>query len=333
MGLIINKKFQLIEYLGTTRPISELTSTSNIDYILSINTDGSSFLSWSSSSIFNSLSTITNGSGYLIVSILNNPNYSLYSEVDSGKNTTSKRLTKALEIASFTSSANSSPISSISSISNIDQIFGFSNDGLNPLSWSKNSTMNSLTSLQNGVSYLVQSNSVPYDFWSFLPPSPTPAVTSTPTLTPTVTTSITPTATPANTSTPAVTATPTITPSHTPMPQDAAFGAAFDQQVYNIPIRDNNSNNSYLVSVSINGQANKNYSYLFDSESDTANLIFDNKSGILSLNPNSSNTSYIGKVFSNLSIQAETGQAIVKCTLTDENLNSIDALAIVILDE
>lgn len=335
MGLIINKKFQYIEYLGTTKPITSLDGIASVDSIFSINSE-SSFLSWSSSSSYNSLSTITNNNGYLIVSKVNTPNYSLYNEADINKNTSNKTISQSVQIANFVSisSTNSVPISSLPRISYIDEILGFSSDGLNAIAWSKDSTMNSLTSLQSGVSYLVKSNYIPYELWSFLPPSPTPTPTVTPTVTKTVTPTITSTITPTVTPTITRTATPTITPSSTRMPTDYRFRTKFDQDIYRISIRNNNSsNNSYLVSVAVTGEANKYYSYLFSSESDNAILSFDNTSGVLSLNPNSTDTAYVGTIFSNLSMQSKNGQGVVKCTLTDENLNSLDALAIVILDE
>jgi hypothetical protein len=330
MGLFITKKFQYIEYFGTTRLISELNSINSIDSILGINDEGTGFLYWSSESSYNSLLTITNNNGYLIVSKVDNPNYSLYIEEDINKNNGIKTISKSLQISRFLTN-NQLAIKNLPSISNINQIFGFSNDGANPISWSSNSTMNSLEVLESGVSYLLDSKNIPYDFWSFLPPSPTPTVTTTSTPTPTATVTITPTITPTNTVTPTITPTLTVTPSHTPLPKDSPLSAKFDQDVYSIPVNNNKADNSYLISLSIRGKPNINYVYTFSSESDNAKLTFDNVSGNLSLQPNADNTSYIGKIFSNVSIQSKNGQAIIKCTLTDQNSNYVDALAVVVL--
>lgn len=332
MGLAINKKYQYIEYYGITKLIVELTGLSSIQSIIAVNEDGTGFLEWSASSDYNALLSLVNGEGYLITSKDNNPNYVLYAENDANKNDSIKTISKPLQIARF-SSTNPVSIRSLPTLRYIDQIIGVSNDGLNHISWTSDSEMNSLNNLQNNSCYLIKSNTLPYDLWSYLPPSPTP--TTTPTVTPTVTRTptLTPTITPTTSITPTITPTPTLTPSSTPLPDNSNFNARFDQNVYIIPINSNKADNSYLLSLSVVGQPNTNYSYNFSSESDNASLSFDNISGLLSLHPNSDNEMYVGKIFSNVNIQAKNGQAIVKCTITDPSSNYIDALAIVILDE
>lgn len=333
MSLTINHKYQYIEYYGPTKSISQMTSLPSISSIIGINSDGIGFLSWSASSSYNSLTTLTNGQGYLIVSVSNTPNYLLYSEVDTNKNDLSKSITNNLEIARFKTTSSPKSISSIANIFFIKEIFGISDSGTSPISWSSTSSMNSLTELVDDTCYLISSNSVPYDLWSFLPASPTPTKTATQTPTPTPTLTATPTVTPSQTVTPTVTPTVTNTPSSTPLPKDTPFNISFDQQIYVIPIKENKIDNSYLISLTINGQPNTNYSYTFSSESDNATLTFDNTQGSLSLHPPTGVGPHTGKIFTNLFVQTKYGQAIVKCTVTDEESRTIDALAIVILDD
>ena len=357
MALTIQKKYQYIEYLGNDIPINQLLNISQIESIIGISDDGESFTSWSYNSSLNSLSDMINQRGYLIVSKNLNPNYPLYTEVDTDS-PASRIIDKKLSITRYINSTNQN-ISSLPVKNSINQIFSFSIDGRNPTSWSFGSIFNSLNIMESGAVYLVDSKraSLPYYFWSLIPPTqtPTPSLTctATPTLTPTntltptvtpsltstftatptstVTSTVTPSVTMTRTATSSATPTPTLTPTTTPFPPAKNFSLIFDEEVYYFNNSSNNSEERNLISATIVGQPNTTYSYSFSSESDNSQLTFDNASGYLSLHPNSDNTSCIGKIFSNVAIQSKNGQAIVKCTLMDQNSNYIDALAVIIL--
>lgn len=214
MSLTINKKYQYIEYLGSNTNIAQLSSINNISSIVGINSNGTGYLTWESGSSFNSLTSLQQFSGYLIISKSNTPNYSLYTEDDAVNSSVTKAITKKFTIAKYKSTATKN-IESLLIQSNIEQIFSISSDGLNPILWTNSSNFNSLSTLDNGISYLIVAQTTPFDFWSDVLPTPTPTTTSTPTVTPTVTTTATttPTSTPTPTVTP--TATVTVTPTHT----------------------------------------------------------------------------------------------------------------------
>jgi hypothetical protein len=384
MPLSINKKHQYIEYLGNSISISQLSNINRIKSIIGISDDGESFSSWSYNTALNSLTELTNGKGYLIASLDNATlPYNLYSEVDSSM-PPSRYLTNRLSIANFTSSTTPLEIKSLVDIDRVNQIFSFSIDGKSPVSWSSSSNFNSLKVLESGKVYLIDSkrDSLPYYFWSLIPPSqtPTPTITPTNTVTPTITPTPTITATPTKTATPTVTITPTITvtqtatitptptvtatttptitptvtatptttptvsatptitptltktstptPTSTSSPRDYNFSANFENDTYLINCNNKPSNN--LLTVLLNGEYNRTYSYAFSSESQNSSLIFDNPSGTLALEP--FDDGYIAKIFSNIQSDTKNGQYIVRCSIRDNNsLKYIDTLTSVIL--
>jgi hypothetical protein len=321
MGLLINKQYQYIQYLGPTKEINTLSATSEIDHILGISTRGDGYVYWKSQSSLNSLTTLVNGEGYLIVSKKDTPSYSLYAEADTDIGQTVLGNT-TLAIKKFIEP--DKEMGMVYGYDSIDEVYGFGDDGISPIVWTKYSGFNSLSIIRRDQAYLIKSNTTPYIWSSVIVPSstPTPTPTNTPsftptnTLTPTVTptttttpsftptttptTSISPTVTTTPTNTPTRTETPTITPSitssptftptrsstptPTPYPKNLRFSAQFDQQSY---IYDNikQKEGLNLVSVSISGQPNKNYRYQFSSESTNATLVFDNVSGLISLMP------------------------------------------------
>jgi hypothetical protein len=372
MALTINKKYQYIEYLGNDIEINLLSSRNNIQAIIGVTDDGIGYLSWDTSSSLNSLLSLKSKSGYLIVSKNNNPNYVLYSENDVSIDTTIKTISQTLTIAKYRGTE-SKLIDNLLIADNINQIFSISEDGLNPIVWSASSTLNSLLSLENNKVYLIYSDILPYNFYSAIPVTPTPTMTPTvtvtptitstasptPTLTPTVTitptTTVTltpsptstitptptntpglpptpsPTVTPSLTPTCTITPTQTVTPSYTPLPPNKSFKVFFDNPVYKISCNNNHSQSLNLLSLTIVGKENINYSYSFSSESANAVLSFDNQSGLISLEPN--NSVYTGKIFSNISVDSKNGQCIAKCVVTNNLGESLDALAVVILEE
>jgi hypothetical protein len=321
MALLINKQYQYIHYLGPTIKISLLSSRSEIDHILGISSTGDAYIYWKNQSSHNSLDTLVNGAGYLIVSQNTNPSYQLYAEADTDIGQTILGTTK-LAIKKFIEP--DKEMGMVYGYDSIDEVYGFGDDGISPIVWTKYSGFNSLSIIKQNEAYLIKSNSVPYVWSSTIVPSrtptPTPTVTPsfsptntvtpsitptntvTPSLTPstTVTTTVTPSTTETPTITPTRTETPTITPSitssptftptrsstptPTPYPKNLRFSAQFDQQSY---IYDNikQKEGLNLVSVSISGQTNKNYRYQFSSESTNATLVFDNVSGLISLMP------------------------------------------------
>jgi hypothetical protein len=372
MALTINKKYQYIEYLGNDIEISQISNRSNIQSIIGVTDDGIGYSSWDTNSSLNSLLSLKSKSGYLIVSKNNNPNYVLYSENDVSIDTTIKTISQTLTIAKYRGTE-SKLIDNLLIADNINQIFSISEDGLNPTVWSASSTLNSLLSLENNKAYLIYSDTVPYNFYSVLPVTPTPTITPTATITPTITSTIspTPTLTPTSTVTPTVTVsvtpsptstitptptntpglpptpsptvtpsftptctitpTQTVTPSYTPLPPNKSFKVFFDSPLYKISCNNNYSQSLNLLSLTIVGKENINYSYSFSSESANAVLSFDNQSGLISLEPN--NSVYTGKIFSNISVDSKNGQCIAKCVVTNNLGESLDALAVVILEE
>ena len=395
MSLTINKKYQYIEYLGPNTNIAQLSSINNISSIVGINNNGTGYLTWESVSSFNSLTSLQQFSGYLIISKSNPPNYTLYTEDDAINSSVTKAITKKLTIARYKSTATKN-IETLLIQSNIEQIFSISEDGLNPISWTNSSVFNSLSTLDNGTSYLIVAQTTPFDFWSNVLPTPTPTPTITPTITPTVTTtttttptstptptvtptstvtvtpsvtttvtptptqtvtqtttttvtpSTTPTTTPTPTNTPGQSPTPTptvtpsftptcsnsptptVTPTFTPLPSDKDFGLSFDKQIYYFTNSSNNKEESNLISATIFGQPNTTYTYSFSSESNNSTLVFDNISGILAMD--SVNGVAMGKIFSNLKSNNTTGQSIIRCTISNEQNNIINALCVVLIN-
>lgn len=332
MPLNINKKYQYIEYLGETRPITQLSSRNNIAAIIGISNDGMGYVTWEFDSTINSLLTLRQFSGYLIVSKDNQPNYALYTEQDAVPTSqTAFNIDKTLTIARYKSTADKL-IDNLLIKTNFRQIFGISEDGLNPISWSDDSSLNSLDALVNNVSYLVVAKNVPFNFWSDLPPTPTPTntPTPTPTITPGLPPSSTPTNTPTNTPTPSITATRTPTPTSTPLPPDFDFSIVFDKPVYYFDKESNHIDEQNLVSATIIGQPNIPYSYTFSSESNNSVLVFDNPTGIMALDHN--NDMSVGKIFTNVKINNTYGQSIIKCSITDQSNKTLDALCVVLVN-
>lgn len=331
MPLTINKKYQYIEYLGPTRPITQLAGIANISAIVGISADGLGYTTWENTSNVNSLLSLQQYAGYLIVSSSNSPNYSLYTDNDVVVGDTSKIISTQLSIVKYKSTS-AKLISNLLIKDNISQIFSISEDGLNPVSWSNDSSLNSLNTLENNKVYLVVSRNTPFNFWSDLPPTPTPTstVTPTPTITPGLQPSLTPTNTPTLTPTPSVTPTLTPTPTETPLPPDKNFSVSFDESVYRFYCFNNHTDKQHLISATIHGLPNRSYTYNFTSESDNAVLLFDNTSGILALDNVEDNI--IGKVFSNVKIQNPNGQAIIKCSVTNNENETIDALCVAFIE-
>lgn len=381
MPLIINKKYQYIEYLGPNTSIDQLSSKTNINSIIAINGDGLGYLTWESGSNFNSLTSLEQFSGYLIISKTNQPNYILYSDNDVVNPSISSDITKKLTIAKYKSTSTKT-IDNLLISNNIEYIYGISSDGLNPVSWHNGSRFNSLSRLDNGISYLIVAQATPFDFWSdALPtPTPTPTVTATPTLTPTVTPTVTPSATttatptpsvtatltptpsvtatltptpsvtvtatptntpglqpsatptntPTNTPTPSITATITPTPTYTPLPPQKNFSVVFDNAVFYFANNSNHQDQQNLISATLYGQPNVAYSYSFSSESSGDSLTFDNASGIISMD--SIGNMNFGKIFSNIKMNNAYGQSIVRCTVTNNSNESIDALCVVLVN-
>lgn len=331
MPLTINKKYQYIEYLGLTRPITQLAGIANISAIVGISADGLGYTTWESTSNVNSLLSLQQYAGYLIVSSSNSPNYSLYTDADAVVSDTAKIISTQLSIVKYKSSS-AKLITNLLIKDNISQIFSISEDGLNPVSWSSDSSLNSLNTLENNRVYLVVSRNTPFNFWSDLPPTPTPTstVTPTPTITPGLQPSLTPTNTPTLTPTPSVTPTLTPTPTETPLPPDKNFSVSFDESVYRFACFNNHIDKQHLVAATIHGLPNRSYTYHFTSESDSAVLLFDNPSGILALDHVDNDV--IGKVFSNVKIQNPNGQAIIKCSVTNNENDTVDTLCVALIE-
>lgn len=381
MGLLINKQYQYIQYLGPTKEITAFSATPEIDHILGISTKGDGYIYWRNQSFHNSLSTLVNGEGYLIVSKKQSPSYSLYAEADTDVGQTVLGNT-TLAIKKFIEP--DKEMGMVYGYDSIDEVYGFADDGISPIVWTKYSGFNSLSIIKQNQAYLIKSNTTPYIWSSVIVPSSTPTPTPTntpsftptntltPTVTPTTTTtpSFTPTATPTTsisptitttptntptrtetpTTTPTLTATPTFTPTRsstptpTPYPKSLAFGASFDQSSYIFDdIKQKEGSN--LVSVSVSGEANKNYRYSFSSESLNATIVFDNVSGLFSLMPKTitrpdpanssstiSETTYNGQIFTNINLVSKYGQGIIKCSLRDGN-DIIDCLSFIILKD
>lgn len=322
-----------------------------------------------------------NGEGYLIVSKKQNPSYSLYAEADTDVGQTVLGNT-TLAIKKFIES--DKEMGTIYGYDSIDEVYGFADDGISPVVWTKYSGFNSLSIIRKDQAYLIKSNNIPYVWSSIIVPSvtPTPTQTITPSFTPTntvtpsitptntvtpsftpsttVTTTITPSTTETPTNTPTRTETPTVTPTltysptftptrsstptPTPYPKNLKFQAKFDQPSYIFDdIKQKEGSN--LVSVSVSGEANKNYIYSFSSESLNATISFDNVSGLFSLmpqiitmpdpvNPSGtiSETRYSGQIFTNINLVSKYGQGIIKCSLRDGN-DIIDCLSFIILKD
>ena len=381
MGLLINKQYQYIQYLGPTKEINTFSATPEIDHILGISAKGDGYVYWKSQSSLNSLTTLVNGEGYLIVSKKQSPSYSLYAEADSDIGQTVLGNT-TLAIKKFIEP--DKEMGTIYGYDSIDEVYGFADDGISPVVWTKYSGFNSLSIIRKDQAYLIKSNSVPYVWSSIVVPSstPTPTPTNTPSFTPTntvtpsvtptttttpsftptttPTTSISPTVTTTPTNTPTRTETPTVTPTltysptftptrsstptPTPYPKNLKFQAKFDQPSYIFDdIKQKEGSN--LVSVSVSGEANKNYIYSFSSESLNATIVFDNVSGLFSLMPKTitrpdpatsggtiSETTYNGQIFTNINLVSKYGQGIIKCSLRDGN-DIIDCLSFIILKD
>ena len=381
MGLLINKQYQYIQYLGPTKEINTFSATPEIDHILGISAKGDGYVYWKSQSSLNSLTTLVNGEGYLIVSKKQNPSYSLYAEADTDVGQTVLGNT-TLAIKKFIEP--DKEMGTIYGYDSIDEVYGFADDGISPVVWTKYSGFNSLSIIRKDQAYLIKSNSVPYVWSSIVVPSstPTPTPTNTPSFTPTntvtpsvtptttttpsftptttPTTSISPTVTTTPTNTPTRTETPTVTPTltysptftptrsstptPTPYPKNLKFKAKFDQPSYIFDdIKQKEGSN--LVSVSVSGEANKNYIYSFSSESLNATIVFDNVSGLFSLMPKTitrpdpatsggtiSETTYNGQIFTNINLVSKYGQGIIKCSLRDGN-DIIDCLSFIILKD
>ena len=380
MGLLINKQYQYIQYLGPTKEINTLSATPEIDHILGISAKGDGYVYWKSQSSLNSLTTLVNGEGYLIVSKKQSPSYSLYAEADTDGGQTVLGNT-TLAIKKFIEP--DKEMGTIYGYDSIDEVYGFADDGISPVVWTKYSGFNSLSIIRKDQAYLIKSNSVPYGWSSVVPsstptptptntpsftptntvtPSVTPTTTTTPSFTPTTTptTSISPTVTTTPTNTPTRTETPTVTPTltysptftptrsstptPTPYPKNLKFQAKFDQPSYIFDdIKQKEGSN--LVSVSVSGEANKNYIYSFSSESLNATIVFDNASGLFSLMPKTitrpdpaisggtiSETTYNGQIFTNINLVSKYGQGIIKCSLRDGN-DIIDCLSFIILKD
>lgn len=323
MPLTITKKYQYVEYLGLSKPINQLGSRPSIRAIIGISDDGLGYVSWESESTLNSLTALTTFTGYLVISQETTPNYVLYSEADAvSTNTTTNPITQNLTIAKYKSTSPTN-INNLLIKDNIKQIYGVSSDGLNPISWSNDSRLNSLTTLNNDTSYLIVAETLPFDFWSQVPPTPTPtqSPTATPTLTPGLVPSTTPTNTPTNTP----------TPTSTPLPPDQNFSVVFDQPVYYIDSVSNHNQEYSLISATIIGQPNTAYSYNFTIESDNGTLVFDNGNGLLALEE--INGVLFGKIFTNVRVNSPNGQTIVRCSVTDTSVNkTVDALAVILVN-
>lgn len=331
MPLTINKKYQYIEYLGPTRPITQLAGIANISAIVGISADGLGYTTWENNSGVNSLLSLQQYAGYLVVSNSNTPSYTLYTDTDAVVTDNSKIINSTLSIVKYKNTATKS-INDLLIKDNIRNIYSISEDGLSPTSWSNDSSLNSFSVLENNKVYLVVARNTPFNFWSDLPPTPTPTstVTPTPTITPGLQPSLTPTNTPTLTPTPSVTPTLTPTPTESPLPPDKNFSVLFDEDVYRFSCFNNNISRQNLVSATIHGLPNTNYRYSFSSESDNAILVFDNPSGILALD--SVDDMVFGKIFTNVQIQNPNGQAIIKCSVTDSNDDIVDALCMTIID-
>jgi hypothetical protein len=346
MALTIQKKYQYIEYLGNDISINQLPNVSQIESIIGISDDGESFTSWSYNSSLNSLSEMINQRGYLIVSKNLNPNYPLYTEADTAS-PASRIIDKKLSITKYINNTNQN-ISNLQVKDSINQIFSFSIDGRNPVSWSFGSALNSLNVMENGSVYLIDSKraSLPYYFWSLIPPTqtPTPSLTctATPTFTPTntLTPTTTPTSTATSTVTPSVTITrtatssatptPTATPTTTPYPPDTSYSIAFDNNIYYFKNDSNNFEESNLVSATLIGKPNTIYTYIFSSESNNSTILFDNPSGVLSLDYVDGVS--LGKIFTNIKTNNQHGQSIIKCTAYENTNNRIDTLCVVLIN-
>ena len=220
MGLIINQKYQFIEYLGPNLNLNSLSDSikSQIDNIQGISNDGNGYLGWDFNLGAGLLPTLETGKSYLVVSKSNSPNYSLYSEPDIATPFFGAIvLDKRFSIIRY---QNTTPLSLSSVPLNILQVYGIDSSGTGFLPWSRTSG-GLINSLENGKFYLVITNGATVTLWEPLTPTPTPTLTRTPT--PTVTLTISPTRTPASTVTPTNTVTPTATPDLCDTPLTTAF--------------------------------------------------------------------------------------------------------------
>jgi hypothetical protein len=292
---IIDKKLSITKYINNTNQnISNLTVKDSINQIFSFSINGRNPTSWSFGSIFNSLNVMESGAVYLVDSKRASLPYYFWSLIPPTQTPTP--------------SLTCTPTQTITP------------------------TVTPTNTLTQTITPSLTSTATPTTT-STTTPTTTPTVTQTPTVTPTptVTSTVTPSVTITRTTTSSPTPTPTLTPTTTPYPPAKNFSLIFDEEVYYFNNSSNNSEERNLISATIVGQPNTTYSYSFSSESDNSQLTFDNTSGYLSLHPNFDNTSCIGKIFSNVAIQSKNGQAIVKCTLMDQNSNYIDTLAVIIL--
>ena len=236
MAITITKQYQFVKFLGPSNLVlSSLPSsiTSQISLIQGISSNGSAYISWNTSSSFNSLQSLETFKTYLIISNTTNPNYVFYDGIDIVDNSLS---TEIITVRAFETYRGSTPLvlSTASFKNNISIIYGISSDGNGFVSYSPSSSFNSLSSLEPNNGYEFITTGTTFTLWrapgasptptptNTLTPTTTPTNTATPTLTPTITLTRTPTQTPTQTATPTITVTntntvtPTITLTRTP---------------------------------------------------------------------------------------------------------------------
>ena len=83
MSKIIDKKFTVFQYKGSTAAITSLPGHAEIDYIWRVDSTGQGFQAWQNSSLFNAFDTLTAYEHYILASKSSSPNYVLYYEPSS----------------------------------------------------------------------------------------------------------------------------------------------------------------------------------------------------------------------------------------------------------
>jgi hypothetical protein len=151
-------------------------------------------------------------------------------------------------------------------------------------------------------------------------PTNTPTISETPTLTPTNTSSNTPTPT----NTPTNTATPTVTPSvsESPFSKEVDFSIEFDNHITQLDC----CNGPKIIEIKLTGQKEVPYIYGFSPYDTSAQVVFDNPSGIFYL----SNTT--SSIYTNVQVLDTSSENLIKCTVSD-GFNFIDCMTMIVCNK
>jgi len=215
---IESKKFLIQYFGGSSISIASLSGINNVEKIYSfIDNNPASWIN-GDPEFLQQITNLDPNAGYFIIS---KDSSSVPYELQNVSETIPSQqiIDKTKQIVTFLGT--SIVLSNYSGLTNnIEKIYAFSNDS--PAVWINGDPdfLQAFTTLDNGKSYLIisNSNSLPYVLWSGAVVTPTPTVTisQTPTATPTATLTATPTATLTATPTATLTATPSATLTATP---------------------------------------------------------------------------------------------------------------------